>query len=145
MEPKMAAPGPEPFMPHPNLSDEVNRNFVQSEIENAAFKWQQEVESGERVIIGVNKYAAESEQPIELQSIDPDAERRQLERTARVRAERNADEAAAALARVREAARGTENLLHSMREALRVRGTIGEICGVLRKEWGEYDKVHAPS
>jgi methylmalonyl-CoA mutase N-terminal domain/subunit len=122
----------------------VEQGFVQSEIENAAFKWQQEVESGERVIIGVNKYAAASEQPIELQSIDPDAERRQLERTARVRAERNADEAAAALARVREAARGTENLLHSMREALRVRGTIGEICGVLREEWGEYDKVHLP-
>jgi methylmalonyl-CoA mutase, N-terminal domain len=122
----------------------VEQGFVQSEIENAAFKWQQEVESGERVIVGVNKYAAESEQPIELQAIDPDAERRQLERTARVRAERNADEAAAALARVREAARGTENMLHSMREALRVRSTIGEICGVLREEWGEYDKVHLP-
>jgi methylmalonyl-CoA mutase N-terminal domain/subunit len=45
---------------------------------------------------------------------------------------------------VREAARGTENMLHSMREALRVRCTIGEICGVLREEWGEYDKVRAP-
>jgi methylmalonyl-CoA mutase, N-terminal domain len=121
----------------------VEQGFVQGEIENAAFKWQQEVESGERVIVGVNKYAAESEQPIELQSIDPAAERRQLERTARVRAERNADEAAAALARVREAARGTENMLHSMREALRVRSTIGEICGVLREEWGEYDKGRA--
>jgi len=118
---------------------------VQAEIENAAYKWQQEVESGERVIVGVNKYAAESEQPIELQSIDPNAEKRQLERTARVRAERNADEAAAALARVRDAARGTENMLYSMREALRVRGTIGEICGVLREEWGEYDKVRSPS
>ncbi|HEY8646125.1 MAG TPA: methylmalonyl-CoA mutase family protein, partial [Gaiellaceae bacterium] len=122
----------------------VEQGFVQAEIENAAFKWQQEVESGERVIVGVNKYAAESEQPIELQSIDPEAEQRQLERTARVRAERNAEEAAAALARVREAARGTENMLHSMREALRVRSTIGEICGVLREEWGEYDKVRSP-
>jgi methylmalonyl-CoA mutase N-terminal domain/subunit len=122
----------------------VEQGFVQGEIENAAFKWQQEVESGERVIVGVNKYAAESEQPIELQGIDPAAERRQLERTARVRAERNAVEAAAALARVRDAARGTENLLHSMREALRVRSTIGEICGVLRDEWGEYDKGRAP-
>jgi methylmalonyl-CoA mutase N-terminal domain/subunit len=121
----------------------VEQGFVQGEIENAAFKWQQEVESGERVIVGVNKYAAESEQPIELQGIDPAAERRQLERTARVRAERNANEAAAALARVREAARGTENMLHSMREALRVRSTIGEICGVLREEWGEYDKGRA--
>jgi methylmalonyl-CoA mutase, N-terminal domain len=123
----------------------IEQGFVQSEIENAAFKWQQEVESGERVIVGVNKYAAESEQPIELQAIDPDAERRQLERTARVRAERNADEAAAALARVRAAAGGTENLLPSMREALRVRSTIGEICGVLREEWGEYDKVRLPN
>jgi methylmalonyl-CoA mutase N-terminal domain/subunit len=122
----------------------VEQGFVQAEIENAAFKWQQEVESGERVIVGVNKYAAEFEQPIELQSIDPDAEKRQLERTARVRAERNADEAAAALARVREAARGTENMLYSMREALRVRSTIGEICGVLREEWGEYDRVRTP-
>jgi methylmalonyl-CoA mutase N-terminal domain/subunit len=93
----------------------------------------------------VNNYAAESEQPIELQAIDPDGERRQIERTARVRAERNAEEAAAALAGVREAARGTENMLPSLREALRVRGTIGEICGVLREEWGEYDKVRAPS
>jgi len=123
----------------------VEQGFVQGEIENAAFKWQQEVESAERVIVGVNKYAADSELPIELQAIDPDAERRQLERTARVRAERNADEAAAALARVREVARGTENLLPSMREALRVRSTIGEICGVLREEWGEYDKVHLPT
>jgi methylmalonyl-CoA mutase N-terminal domain/subunit len=123
----------------------VEQGFVQGEIENAAFKWQQEVESGERVIVGVNKYAAESELPIELQSIDPDAEKRQLERTARVRTERNPDEAAAALTRVREAARGTENMLHSMREALRVRSTIGEICGVLREEWGEYDKGRAPS
>jgi methylmalonyl-CoA mutase N-terminal domain/subunit len=122
----------------------VEQGFVQGEIESAAFQWQQEVESGQRVIVGVNKYIAESEQPIELQSIDPGAERRQLERTARVRAERNAEEAAAALARVREAARGTENMLHSMREALRVRCTIGEICGVLREEWGEYDKVRAP-
>jgi methylmalonyl-CoA mutase, N-terminal domain len=123
----------------------VEQGFVQSEIENAAFKWQQEVETGERVIVGVNRYAAESEQPIELQAIDPAAERRQLERTARVRAERNAEEAAAALARVRDAARGTENMLHSMREALRVRSTIGEICGVLRDEWGEHDKGRAPS
>jgi methylmalonyl-CoA mutase N-terminal domain/subunit len=122
----------------------VEQGFVQGEIEGAAFAWQQQVESGERVIVGVNKYATESEEPIELQSIDPAAERRQLERTAKVRAERNADEACAALARVREAARGTENMLPVMREALRLRATIGEICGVLREEWGEHDRELAP-
>jgi len=118
---------------------------VQGEIENAAFRWQQQVEQGERVIVGVNKYAAEAEQPIELQAIDPESERRQLARTAEVRTTRNAEVAAAALARVAEAARGTENMLVSMREALRARCTIGEICGVLRGEWGEYDRERAPS
>jgi len=119
----------------------VEQGFVQGEIEASAFEWQQQVESGERVIVGVNKYAVESEQPIELQSIDPAAERRQLERTAKVRAERNGDEASAALGRVRDVARATENMLHPMREALRTRCTIGEICGVLREEWGEQDKL----
>ena len=62
----------------------------------------------------------------------------------RVRAERDAGAAEQALARVREAARGTENLLHPMREALAARCTIGEICGVLRAEFGEYDAQIAP-
>jgi methylmalonyl-CoA mutase N-terminal domain/subunit len=117
----------------------IEEGFVQGEIEASAYAWQQQVESGERVIVGVNRYAVESEQPIELQAIDPAAERRQLERTAKVRAERNGEEAAVALTRVRDAAAGVENMLHPMREALRARCTIGEICGVLREEWGEQD------
>ena len=119
----------------------ASRTRASAAAASSAFAWQQQVESGERVIVGVNKYAAESEQPIELQSIDPAAERRQLERTAKLRAERNGDEAASALGRVRETARGTENMLHPMRDALRARCTIGEICGVLREEWGEHDKL----
>ncbi|NUR77113.1 MAG: methylmalonyl-CoA mutase [Thermoleophilia bacterium] len=122
----------------------VEQGFVQAEIENAAFAWQQQVEQGERVIVGVNRYAAEAEQPIELQSIDPAAERRQLERTAKVRAERNAEDASAALERVRTAARSSENLLYPMRDALHARCTVGEVCGVLREEWGEYDRERAP-
>ena len=122
----------------------VEPGFVQAEIENAAFRWQQDVESGERVIVGVNDYVAEQEQPIELQSIDPEAERRQLERTAALRAGRNAGRRCDGARRVREAARGTENMLISMRSALRARCTIGEICGVLREEWGEYDRERAP-
>jgi len=117
----------------------VEAGFVQGEIEQAAFKWQQEVEGGERVIVGVNEYALDDEEPIELHKLDPAAERRQVERTAKVRAERSAADADAALARVLDAARGTENLLLPMRDALRARCTIGEICGVLRAEWGEYD------
>ncbi|MGH3003808.1 MAG: acyl-CoA mutase large subunit family protein, partial [Gaiellaceae bacterium] len=122
----------------------VEQGFVQGEIEDSAFRWQQQVESAERPIVGVNVYVAETEAPIELQQIDPAAERRQLERTARVRTERNAADAGSALERVREVSRGTGNLLFPMRDALRARCTIGEICGVLRTEWGEYDRLRPP-
>jgi methylmalonyl-CoA mutase N-terminal domain/subunit len=118
----------------------VERGFVQDEIEASAFRWQQEVERGERVIVGVNAFVADAEQPIELLAIDPAAENRQRERTARVRAERNADAARTALTAVRDAAAGTTNLLPPMRDALRARCTVGEICGVLRDGWGTYDQ-----
>jgi methylmalonyl-CoA mutase, N-terminal domain len=117
----------------------VEAGFVQGEIEQAAFRYQQEIESGERVLVGVNRYVEEESEPIELYRLDAEAEQRQLDRTARVRAERNAEEAKRSLEEVRRVARGTENLLPPMRDALRARCTIGEICGVLREEFGMYD------
>src|SRR6266542_2848331 len=123
----------------------IEQGFVQDEVDQAAFRYQQEVEAGERVIVGVNRFHEEEEAPIELHRLDPEAERRQLERTARLRAGRNASAAQAALARVREAARGTENMLPPLREALRARCTIGEICNELRDEWGMYDTQRAPA
>src|SRR5881392_1512328 len=105
----------------------VEQGFVQGEIEQAAFRHQQEVESGKRVIVGVNRFAEAEEEHVELQWIDPEGERRQLERTARVRAERNAEEAARALEEVRATAQGDGNLLVPMRTALPARCTIGEI------------------
>jgi methylmalonyl-CoA mutase, N-terminal domain len=121
----------------------VESGFVQDEIEQAAFDYQQQVESGERVIVGVNAFAEEAGEHIELLHIDPAVERRQLERTAQVRAARNAEDATAAIAGVRDAARGDANLLLPMREALRARCTVGEICEALREEWGMYDAVRA--
>jgi methylmalonyl-CoA mutase N-terminal domain/subunit len=121
----------------------VEQEFVQREIEQAAFAYTQQVEAGEKVIVGVNKYAEADTEQIELHRIDPEAERRQLGRTARVRAERDADQAAAALDEVRETAHGDSNLLPPMREALRARCTVGEICNVLREEFGMYDAQRA--
>jgi methylmalonyl-CoA mutase, N-terminal domain len=121
----------------------IEQGFVQDEIEQAAFRWQQEVEAGERVIVGVNRFTEGEEETIELHRLDPEAERRQLERTARVRAERNPDEAERAVAAVRETARGDGNLLVPMREALRARVTVGEICNALRDEFGTYDAQRA--
>jgi methylmalonyl-CoA mutase, N-terminal domain len=117
----------------------IESGFVQREIEDAAYRYSVQVEAGERVVVGVNRYAEAGPDQIELHRLDPAIERRQLERTARVRAERNAEVAEAALAEVRRVAGTDENLLPPMREALRARCTVGEICNVLRDEWGTYD------
>jgi methylmalonyl-CoA mutase N-terminal domain/subunit len=122
----------------------VEEGFVQGEIEEAAFRYTKQVESGERVLVGVNRYREKEPEQIELQRIDPEAERRQLERTVAVRAERNADGAEAALAVVRDAARGTQNLLLPLRAALRARCTVGELCNILREEFGMYDAQRSP-
>jgi methylmalonyl-CoA mutase N-terminal domain/subunit len=122
----------------------IESGFVQGEIEQAAFRWQQEVERDERVIVGVNRFRAEGDQEgIELHRLDPAAERKQRERTARVRAERDAAAVSAALAEIRRVAETDANLLPSMREALRARCTVGEICGALRDIWGTFDAQRA--
>ena len=121
----------------------IERGFMQDEIEHSAFEWQQQVERGERVIVGVNRYTEAEPEKVELHRLDPESERRQLERTARVRAERNAEEAAYTLAAVATAARGEANLLPPLREALRARCTVGEICETLRAEWGMYDTLRS--
>jgi methylmalonyl-CoA mutase N-terminal domain/subunit len=124
----------------------IEAGWVQGEIEAAAYRFTAAVESGERTIVGVNAFAdARDDGRIELLRLDPEAERRQVERTRRVRAERNAAEAERTLALVREAARGRENMLPPLREALRVHCTVGEVCGVLREEWGTHDRPRRPS
>jgi methylmalonyl-CoA mutase, N-terminal domain len=117
----------------------IERGFVQGEIEDAAYRFAREVEAGERVIVGVNRFLEEEAEPIELHRLDPDSERRQLERTARVRAERNADEAGQALEEVALVAADGGNLLPPMREALRSLCTVGEICTALREQFGTFD------
>jgi len=117
----------------------VEQGFVQGEIEDAAYRYARQVEDGDRVVVGVNRFEEDEPEGIDIHHLDPKIEQRQLERTARIRAERNADEAAAALAEVQRVAGGDENLLPPIREALRARCTVGEICGVLREEWGTYD------
>ena len=122
----------------------IEAGFVQREIEDAAYEHERLLEAGERVVVGVNRYTEDEEEEIELHRLDPEAERRQVERTARVRAERDPAAADAALERVREVAGGAENLLPPMREALAAGGTVGEICNVLRDEFGTYDAHLAP-
>jgi methylmalonyl-CoA mutase N-terminal domain/subunit len=118
----------------------IEAGWVQAEIEASAYRWTKAIENGERAIVGVNAYVEAGREQIELHRLDPEAERRQVERTQRVRAERDTAAAERALERVRDAARGTDNLLPPIREALRVYCTVGEVCGVLRDEWGTHDR-----
>ncbi len=117
----------------------IEAGFVQGEIEASAFRYQSEVEAGERVVVGVNRFTEDEDGRVELLQVDPESEHRQRERTARVRAARDAAAASAALDDVRRAAEGDANLLPPIREALRAHCTVGEICGVLRELWGTYD------
>src|SRR3954454_9019660 len=117
----------------------IEAGFVQSEIEESAYRFQAAVESSRKVVVGVNEFSQEADARVELHRVDPAGEQRQRDRLARVRAERNAEGAASSLALVRETAAGTGNLLPPIREALRARCTVGEICGTLRELWGTYD------
>jgi methylmalonyl-CoA mutase N-terminal domain/subunit len=117
----------------------IEVGWVQQQIEESAFSWQREVEQGERVIVGVNRYVGDDRERIELHRLDPEIERAQRERTSALRASRDAAAVESAVADVRRAADSTANLLPSLREALAVRATIGELCGALRDLWGTYD------
>jgi methylmalonyl-CoA mutase N-terminal domain/subunit len=121
----------------------IEKGFTQGEIEASAFRFQTELESGERVVVGVNSFAEDETGDVSLLRIDPAIEQRQRARTAGVRAERDAGAAEQALAEVGRVAAGEGNLLPPMREALRAHCTVGEICTVLRELWGTYDAHHA--
>jgi methylmalonyl-CoA mutase N-terminal domain/subunit len=116
----------------------IEAGWMQDEIHESAFRVQQGIESGGRVIVGVNRFEEADEEPVELQRLDEDAITRQLERLTKLRADRDQASVDRALADVVETARGTGNLLHSMREALRVRATLGEVSEALRSVFGEY-------
>ncbi|MDQ4081656.1 MAG: methylmalonyl-CoA mutase family protein, partial [Actinomycetota bacterium] len=117
----------------------IKENFFQREIADASFRYQSEVESGKRVIVGVNRYEAEEEAPVELLRIDPELERKQVERVLAVRGRRDCSAAEEALARLKEAAaREDANLMYPIIEAARAYVTMGEMCDALREVWGTW-------
>ncbi|MFF5446089.1 methylmalonyl-CoA mutase [Streptomyces sp. NPDC012888] len=119
----------------------IEQGFQKNEIERNAYRIARQTDSGERVVVGVNRFALDEEEPYEPLRVDPAIEVRQRERLARLRAERDGAAVDAALAGLREAAAGTANVLYPMREALRARATVGEVCGALRDVWGTHVPV----
>ena len=117
----------------------IEQNFQQREIAEASFRYQSEVERGERVVVGVNRYEQEDEQPIEILRIDPALEQKQIERVQAVRASRDSAAAEAALARLKEdAAHEDRNLMEPIMDASRAYVTMGEMCDALRDVWGTW-------
>ena len=116
----------------------IKDNFFQREIAEAAFRFQQQVERHERIIVGVNDFLADEETQIPILKIDPEVERRQVERTRRVRAERDNARVERALAALRRSAEGADNTMAHLMECVRAYATQGEICDVFRRVYGEY-------
>ena len=117
----------------------IESGWMKREIEESAYRIAQGVESGQRVVVGVNRFQLEDEEPVEIHTLDPELQRRQLERLDRVRSQRDQGAVDVALKNLEEAARGTDNLLYPMREALACYATLGEVSDVLRGIFGEYE------
>ncbi|WP_030204070.1 methylmalonyl-CoA mutase [Streptomyces sp. NRRL S-87] len=121
----------------------IERGFQKGEIERNAYRIAQETDGGERVVVGVNRFVLDEEEPYEPLRVDPAIEAQQAARLARLRAERDGAAVDRVLADLRRTAAGTGNVLYPMREALRARATIGEVCGALREVWGTYVPVES--
>jgi methylmalonyl-CoA mutase N-terminal domain/subunit len=120
----------------------IEAGFYQDEIAEAAYKISRGIEDGIRTVVGVNKFAGQQDDEVEIQHIEEQAVKRQLDRLNELRANRDSDAVTNALNAVEDAAQGTDNLLPPMKEALRLRATLGEVSNTLRAVFGEYQPTH---
>ncbi|MGD8595528.1 MAG: methylmalonyl-CoA mutase family protein, partial [Anaerolineae bacterium] len=116
----------------------LEKGFFQREIAEAAYRYQQEIDSQQRVIVGVNEYAEDEPVRIPLLEMDPEGYERQVARLQRIRHKRDNEQVGATLDALREAAQGTENTMPYILDCVRAYATLGEIMGVFRQAFGEY-------
>jgi methylmalonyl-CoA mutase N-terminal domain/subunit len=117
----------------------IEAGFIQKEIEESAFAYHERLLAKQDVLVGVNDYVEEDEQlDVEILKIDPQTEQDQVGRLKRFKENRDQEAVTASLADLRDVAQGAGNLLPPIKEALRVHATLGEVCGVMREEFGEY-------
>ncbi|HWR62058.1 MAG TPA: methylmalonyl-CoA mutase family protein [Clostridia bacterium] len=118
----------------------IDRGYIQKEIQDSAYKYQKEIEAGDRVVVGVNKFQIKEAAPKGLLKVDPVVGELQSKKLAELREERDNSRVSAALEAMRKAAEGEDNLMPFILEAVRAYATLGEICGVLREVFGEYQQ-----
>jgi methylmalonyl-CoA mutase N-terminal domain/subunit len=116
----------------------MEAGFFHREIADSAYRYQQEIDSKKRIIVGVNEYVIDEPITIPILEMDREGEKRQLERLSRLRRERDNEMVSIKLKALRQAAQGNENLMPYIFEAVSAYATLGEVCGVLRKVFSEY-------
>ena len=116
----------------------IEKGFIQGEIQNAAYAYQQAVERGETVVVGVNRFQQGGQKTPQMFRLDPALERQQIERLRDLRSSRAPDRVERSLCQLEQAARGSENLLPRIFAACEALATLGEISDTLRKVFGEY-------
>jgi methylmalonyl-CoA mutase, N-terminal domain len=123
------------------MVEAIKRNYPQREIADASFRYQQEVDRGERIVVGVNRYADRDEEPLEILRIDPALEQKQVDRLQSVRARRRGEDVESALVRLKEAAAGDSNLMEPLVDCARSHASEGEIVAALQEVFGTYTET----
>jgi methylmalonyl-CoA mutase N-terminal domain/subunit len=122
----------------------IERGFQKAEIERSAYRIARQIDDGERVVVGVNRFISDDEESYQPLRVDPSIEREQAQRLARLRANRDAGQWQLRIEELKKSAAGTQNVLVPLREALRARATVGEVCDALREVWGTYHPGDTP-
>jgi methylmalonyl-CoA mutase N-terminal domain/subunit len=115
--------------------------FIRAEVEESAWGYEQRYKTKQDIVVGVNEFVTDQVDEVEILKVDPESEREQVERLKAFKEDRDGEAVARRLEALREVARGEGNLLEPMRAALKERATLGEVCGVLREEFGEYSEA----
>ena len=123
------------------MIEAINSGYVQTEIQKAAYKYEKEFESGERVVVGVNKYQSPQEENPDLLKIDMKVQKEQIKLLTKVKAERNNDDVKSKIQELKNAAEGNSNLIPYIIETVKTYATIGEISNALREVFGEYKEI----
>ena len=118
----------------------IDLGYIQKEISDASYSYQKDVETGKQVVVGMNKYQIEEEAPKGLLRVDPSVGESQKQKLVDLKARRDNDAVAQSLANLRQACEGTENVMPFILDAVKAYATLGEVCGVMREVFGEYQQ-----
>jgi methylmalonyl-CoA mutase N-terminal domain/subunit len=119
----------------------IEKGYIQREIQDSAYRYQREIEQGERIVVGLNRFQVEEEKPGNLLRVDPAVRTSQIEKLKKLKSARDDERLKKILSDLKKGAEGTDNLMPLILEAVKAYATLGEICDVLREVFGEYQQV----